>query len=66
MHFSRSLSALPVLLLAASTALPAQVMGSSFGEAAQIGGQQMNNVPCTSTIIQTLANGAAVTRTGTK
>jgi hypothetical protein len=44
-------------------------MGSSSGEVAQIGGQQTNNVPYTltrtSTIIQTLANGAAITRTFT-
>lgn len=69
MHSSRSLSALPVLLLAASAALPAQVMGSSSGEVAHISGPQTNNVPYTltrtSTIVQTLANGATITRTFT-
>lgn len=69
MHFSRSLSALTVLLLAASAALAAQVMGSNSGEVAHIGGPQTKNVPYTltrtSTIVQTLANGATITRTFT-
>lgn len=69
MRFSRSLYALPVLLLAASAALPAQVMGSSSGDVAHIGGPQTNNVPYAltraSSIVQTLANGATITRTFT-
>jgi hypothetical protein len=69
MHFSRSLYVLPVLLLAVSAALPAQVTGSSSGEVAHIDGPQTNNVPHTltrtSTIVQTLANGATITRSFT-
>lgn len=69
MHLSRSLSAFPVLLLVASPALPAQVTGSCSGEVAHTGGPQTNNVPYTlartSTIVQTLANGATITRSFT-
>ncbi len=68
MH-SRFLSALPVLLLAACAALPAQVMRASSDEVALTGSPQTNNVPYTltrtSTIVQTLANGATITRTFT-
>jgi hypothetical protein len=64
--FSRSLSVLPVLLLAVSAALPAQVTGSNSGEVAHIDGPRTKNVPYTLTrtaiIVQTLANGAAITR----
>jgi len=69
MHCSRSLSVLPVLLLAVSAALSAQLMGSSFGEVAHIGGPQANSVPYTltrtSTIVRTLANGTTITNTFT-
>ncbi|MGB6133593.1 MAG: hypothetical protein WCC14_15075 [Acidobacteriaceae bacterium] len=69
MHFFRSLPALPVLLLAASPALPAQVTRDSSGEVARIDGAQTNTVPYTltrtSTIVQTLVNGATITRTFT-
>lgn len=69
MHFPRSLSVLPVLLLSVSAALQAQVTGSSSGEVAHTDGPPTNNVPYTltrtSTIVQTLANGAAITRSFT-
>jgi VCBS repeat-containing protein len=69
MHFSRSLSVFPVLLLAVSAALPAQVTGSSSGEVAHIDGPQTNKVPYTltrtSTNVQTLANGATITHSFT-
>lgn len=69
MQFSRSLSVLAVLRLATSAALLAQTMGSSSGQVAHIGSPLANNVPWTltrtSTIVQTLANGATITRTFT-
>jgi VCBS repeat-containing protein len=69
MQFSRSLSALTVLLLATSAALLAQTMGSSSGQVAHIGSPRANNVPYTltrtSTLVQTLANGTTITRTFT-
>jgi hypothetical protein len=67
MQFSLSLSARTVLQLAASAALLTQMMGSSSGQVAHIGGPQANNVPYTltrtSTIVQTLANRTTITRT---
>lgn len=70
MRFYRFFSALAVLPLTASAALPAQATGSSSGEAAaHVADPQANNVPytltCTSTIVQTLANGATITRSFT-
>jgi hypothetical protein len=67
MHFFRFLTAHYVLLLFASAPLPAQVTGSGTGEAAHFGAALTNNLPYTltrtSTIVQTLANGAIITRT---
>lgn len=67
MHFFRFLTAHCVLLLFASAPLPAQVTGSGTGAAAHIGAALANNPPYrltrTSTIVQTLANGAIITRT---
>jgi hypothetical protein len=67
MHFFRFLTAHYVLLLFASAPLPAQVTGSGTGEVAHIGAVLTNNLPYTltrtSTIVQTLANGAIITRT---
>lgn len=70
MQFSRSLSALTVVLLATSAALLAQTMGSSnSAQVALIDSPLANNVPWsltrTSTIVQTLADGTHITRTFT-
>ena len=69
MQFSRSLSALTVVLLAVSTALSAQGMGSGLGEVAPISGPQTNNTPYaltrSVTRVQTLADGTTITRTFT-
>lgn len=70
MQFLRSLTALTVLLLATSAALPAQTMGSSnSAQVAPIGSPVASHVPWTltrtTTIVQTLANGTTITRTFT-
>jgi len=66
-HLCRALFGLPVLLLSVSAALATQVTGSSSGAVAHIGGPQTSNVPYTltrtSTLVQTLATGATITRT---
>jgi hypothetical protein len=69
MRFSRRLSALTVLLLAAPAALLVQATGSSSGQGAHIGSPQANNLPYTltrtTTIVHRLANGTIITRTFT-
>ena len=47
MYFSGSLSALPMLLLAVTAALCAQVKGTSSGPVASVGGQQASNAQST-------------------
>lgn len=70
MQFSRSLSALTVLLLATSATLLAQTTGSSnSAQVAHTDSPVANHVPWTltrtTTIVQTLANGTTITRTFT-
>jgi hypothetical protein len=47
MYFSRSRSALPILIPAVTTALCAQVKVTSSGPVASVGGQQASNAPPT-------------------
>jgi hypothetical protein len=69
MKFTRSLSALSVLLLAASVAVLPQAIGSNSSQVAHIGSPQANNLPFTlsrtTTIVQTIADGTTITRTFT-
>lgn len=69
MHLSKPLFALPILLLAGSTAIPGLAMGRSSGNVGDKGDQQTKSTPYTftrtSTIVQTLANGATITRSFT-
>lgn len=69
MRLCKLLFALPILLVGAFAVWPVLVMGSSAGNAVEIGTGQTSNIPYTltrtSTIVQTLANGATITRTFT-
>jgi VCBS repeat-containing protein len=69
MQFSRSLSMLTVLPLAASAALLAQTVVLSSGQGAQFSSPQANKVPWTltrtTTTVQTLADGTTITNTFT-
>jgi hypothetical protein len=69
MQFSRSLSVLTVLPLAAPAALLAQITLSSSGQVSHIGSPQANQVPWTlsrtTTTVQTLADGTTITNTFT-
>jgi hypothetical protein len=69
MQFSRSLSVLTILPLAASAALLAQTIVISSGQISHVGSPQANKVPWTlsrtTTIVQTLADGTTITNTFT-
>jgi hypothetical protein len=69
MHSSRCFSALAVLALCASVALPAQAVASGFGEVVSVGPQASKapyTLTRTFTSVQTLADGTTITQTRTE